>query len=271
MKLIFEVRFSYLGKSGWQSDTSKDAGLLYAEDRMAYRFDLFRKITLPSIADQTDEDFDVAILISDIMPDAQKQELRRLCYETIGEARTKIIDAPAGFKAGRLFRNYIQANYADEPMLCQVVLDDDDALCVDFVEICKLEAEKLAQCDYDSDDGRFLSFARGLSLRVEDGVLQDLSPKHSPYVNLGLALVAPPMSEKNPFLTKHLAIGQNHPGHVVNTLRPFYLRTVHDFNDSRTPHKTEWLSPEQIREIVHYFPFQMEHFGALPDDVALAS
>ncbi|MEM9584129.1 MAG: glycosyltransferase [Pseudomonadota bacterium] len=264
MKLLFEIRFSYLGKSGWKSDASKDAGLLFAKERMDYRFDLFKKITLPSIADQTDDDFDVLILISDIMPQDQKDELLSLCHAFIGPERTKILEHGA-FKAGRLFRNYVRNNYASHPYVAQVVLDDDDAVSADFVEICKTEAAKLAATDYDADDGRFLSFMRGYSLLVQDGALKNLSPKNSPFVNLGLTLVAPPNTSKNPFLVSHLAIADRHPGNIVNTLRPFYLRTVHDFNDSRTPHKKQWLSEEQIAEIEHYFPFLIDHFGEIPN------
>ncbi len=265
MKLLFEIRFSYLGKSGWKSEASKDPALLFAPDRMAYRFELFKKITLPSLADQTDDDFDVLILISDIMPQDQKDELLSLCHSFLGPERTKILEY-GPFKAGRLFRNYIRDSYAAHPYVAQVVLDDDDAVSADFVEICKIEAAKLAATDYDADQGRFLSFMRGYSLLVQDGELKNLSPKNSPYVNLGLTLVAPPDTSKNPFLVSHLAIADRHPGTIVSTLRPFYLRTVHEFNDSRTPHKKQWLSEEQIAEIEHYFPFLIDHFGEIPNE-----
>ncbi len=263
MKLVFETRFSYIGHSGWKSEASKDPDLLFADDRMAYRFDLFSKITLPSLAEQTDEDFDLLILTSKFMPQKHKEELRRLCHRFLGEDRVQILEFGA-FKAGRLFRNHVRDTYAQHPWVAQVVLDDDDAVSADFVEVCKAEARKLAASEYEEDDSRFLSFARGFSLQVENGVLQNLSPKHSPYINLGLTLVAPPTTSKNPFLVSHLAVGERHPGYVVNTIRPFYLRTVHDFNDSRTPHKTAWISPEEIVEAQRYFPFLKNHFNTLP-------
>jgi len=270
VKLVFEIRFSYLVHSGWKSDASRDPALLFAPERMQYRFELFSKITLPCLMDQTDPDFDVLILISDQMPRDQKAELIELCHATIGAERTKILEL-GPFKAGKAFRNYVRDTYRDEPYVTQVVLDDDDAVSFDFVEICKIEAEKMATTNYDDDDGQFLSFPRGFSLLVEDGKLLRLSPKHSPFVNLGMALVAPPNTLKNPFLVAHRFVGSRHPGVLVNTLRPFYLRTVHDFNDSRTPHKTEWLSPEEVAEAVPYFPFLQAHFEDLPGVTALAA
>lgn len=262
MKLVFETRFSYVGQSGWKSEASQNPELLFAPDRMEARFNLFSKITLPSLAAQTDDDFELLILTSKLMPKVYKIKLASLCNAHLGHDRVRILDY-GPFKAGRVFRNFVRDTYGEHPHVAQVVLDDDDAVSADFVEICKAEARKLAASDYEEDYGRFLSFSRGYSLLVQDGQLQKLSPKHSPYLNLGLTLVAPPNTMKNPFLVSHLAIGERHPGYVVNTLRPFYLRTVHDHNDSRTPHKTDWLSDDEVLDAQQYFPLLADHFTSL--------
>ncbi len=259
MELLYETRFSFVGKSGWQSEASQNPELLFAADRMERRFELFEKITLACLADQSDKDFKLVLLTAMMMPDAYAKRLEEMCFDVLGKDRTIILARPPRM-AGRVFREYVQNSYAPETLISQVVLDDDDAVSFDFTEICKDEAYRALASDHDNDPNWFLSFARGKSLKVEDGKLVSLSDKHSPLVNLGLTLASRADSIKHPFLTKHLAIAHHHQSLVINTQRPFYLRTVHDFNDSRTPHKTNWLSDEEIAEVARYFPFLRDHF-----------
>ncbi|TDT77658.1 putative rhamnosyltransferase [Litoreibacter halocynthiae] len=254
MKLVFETRFSFLGKSGWKSEVSEKPQLLFNAKRMLRRFELFEKITLPSLRDQTDKEFSLLLLCSKRMPDEYRQHLEWLCSRYLHQDQYEIL-VKRPRVAGKVFREHVTEVYKDERFIIQTVLDDDDAVCSDFVEICKREAELVAQRSYDGEPSHFLSFARGYSLLVENGRLEGLTMKHSPFVNLGLSLVAPPDSVKNPFLTSHLAIGARHPSTVVNTLRPFYLRTIHDQNDSRTPHKTDAIDGDEFEKACTYFPF----------------
>lgn len=258
MELLYQTRFSYFGLSGWKSEASTSPELLFEPERMARRFELFEKITLPSLLSQTDPDFKLVLLTSASMPDGYANRLRQLTHDMLGENRVKIL-ARAKRYAGRVFRSDTQDSYPADKKVCQVVLDDDDAVSNDFTEICKLEARRALETDYDNDPSSFISFSRGANLLVEEGQLKNLSNKYTPMVNLGLALASRADCEKHPYLTKHLAIGENHPSTVINTMRPFYLRTVHDYNDSRTPHKDNWMSPEEIAEVAQYFPFLHTH------------
>lgn len=254
MKLVFETRFSFLGKSGWKSDVNGAPRLLFSANRMLRRFELFEKITLPSLRDQTDKDFLLLLLCSKRMPDDYRQHLEWLCSRYLQSHQYEIV-LKRPRVAGKVFREYVSEIFKNERFVIQTVLDDDDAVCFDFVEICKHEAEMSTQRGYDGNSSHFLSFARGYSLLVENGRLEGLTMKHSPFVNLGLSLVAPPDCVKNPFLTSHLAIGARHSSTVINTLRPFYLRTIHDHNDSRTPHKTDAVDIHEFEKACTYFPF----------------
>ena len=259
MDLLYQTRFSYVGQSGWKSDASKDKRLLFDPRRMRRRFELFEKITLASLARQTDPDFKLVLLTALSMPETYAKTLEHMCFDILGADRVTILARPPRV-AGKVFKSHTQTSFEPDQKVCQVVLDDDDAVSQDFTEVCKDESRRALLSDYDDDPTRFLSFARGKTLYVEDGKLTNLSDKHSPLVNLGLTLASRADTDKHPFLTSHLAIAHRHPSLVINTVRPFYLRTVHDHNDSRSPHKTEWLTPEEIADVAEYFPFLKEHF-----------
>jgi hypothetical protein len=73
--------------------------------------------------------------------------------------------------------------------------------------------------------------------------------------NLGLALVDPHDTSQNPFMTAHKRIGERHPGILVNSRRPWYVRSVHADNDSRALHDTDLLEGETLAESLRRFPF----------------
>ncbi len=259
MDLFYQTRFSYVGQSGWKSDASKNAELLFSPRRMRRRFELFEKITLASLAKQTDPHFSLVLLTALSMPENYAKMLKQMCFDILGSGRVTILARPPRI-AGKVFRSHTQTSCMPDQKICQVVLDDDDAVSQDFTEICKDESRRALLSDYDDDPSRFVSFVGGKSLYVEDGKLTNLSDKHSPLINLGLTLASRADTEKHPFLTSHLAIAHRHPSLVINTNRPFYLRTVHDYNDSRSPHKTDWLTPDEIADVAEYFPFLKKHF-----------
>jgi len=77
--------------------------------------------------------------------------------------------------------------------------------------------------------------------------------------------VAPPAYVRNPYLTSHRNIGERHGSRVVRARSPFYLRAVHDLNDSRTLTDETRLVPEDYDAVFRYFPFLEPHFRvALP-------
>ena len=51
--IVIVTRFSFLGESGWKSDASRSAEMLFEADRLNRRLELFCTITLPSLAAQT--------------------------------------------------------------------------------------------------------------------------------------------------------------------------------------------------------------------------
>ncbi len=259
MELVFQTRFSFFGISGWKSENSKSEEALFAPERLEKRFSLFENIALAGLKDQTDQNYKLCILSSDNLPEKYKNRLQELCNDTIGADRCQFAYRGPR-KAGRLFRQVMMEQYPDDQTIAQVVLDDDDAVSSDFVEICKQEARHARDHNYGDTDGVFLTFPRGVSLGLANGVAEWVSQRNAHFTNLGLTLVAPPSFNRHPFLTSHRQIGNRFTARAILTLRPFYVRAVHEDNDSDAKHNEDKYTPEQIGEIMTYFPFLKKHF-----------
>ena len=260
MDLVFQTRFSFFGASGWRSETSQSKELLFAPARLRNRLELFEKIALASLKDQTDQDFKLAVLSSKYMPNRFKNRLTELCNDMIGPDRCDIyFSGPR--KAGRLLRKFMCEKYPDDPVIAQVVLDDDDGVSCDFVEICKHESRYAFDNNYDDTNAVYLTFPRGVSLGLENQKAQWLSPRNAFFTNLGLTLVAPPSFERHPFLTSHRQIGSRFSSRPICSLRPFYVRTVHEGNDSDAKHnEIAYFVPEADDPVFDHFPFLRNHF-----------
>lgn len=262
MRAVFLTRFSFFGKSGWRSPVSTDPGDLFDPDRLEARFQMFEKIALASLSHQTDADFELVVLSSKLMPGHFKHRLVELCRDTLGE-RAQVLFRPYR-SAGMVFYNHIKAAYQHQPVVGQVVLDDDDAVSCDFVESLKYEMERVTSNPMNRDPFTYLSFPRGYTLGIEDGTPRWMGPRNVPYTNLGLTMVGPPDTRKNPFSVSHLKVGQRFASQLVNYNRPYYLRAVHEHNDSRARTLPDRLTPEQISDSFRYFPLLRDYF----DDVS---
>lgn len=263
MDLIFQTRFSFFGISGWQSAASQSEDMLFAPERLNARFDLFERIALAGLRDQSDPDFKLSVLSSINLPEKYQTRLQELCNDTLGADRVDI-NYRGPRKAGRLFRQIMCAKYPDDRTIAQVVLDDDDTVSNDFVEICKRESYDASQRNYDNSGATFLTFPRGVSLGLENQKAAWLAPRNAHFTNLGLTLVAPPTFDRHPYSTSHRQIGNRFTSRAILTARPFYVRAVHDGNDSDAKHSHERYTPEQIVEMMQYFPFLQKHFATKP-------
>lgn len=260
MDVIFQTRFSFFGISGWQSATSQSETMLFAPERLEARFELFERIALAGLRDQTDPDFKLSVLSSNNLPEKYKARLSELCNDTLGAERVDI-NYRGPRKAGKLYRQIMCEKYPDNRTIAQVVLDDDDAVSNDFVAVCKREADYAASHNYDGTEATFLTFPRGVSLGLEHQKAAWLAPRNAYFTNLGLTLVAPPSFKRHPYLTSHRQIGNRFTSRAILSERPFYVRAVHDGNDSDAKHSDARYSPDQIVELMEYFPFLQDHFA----------
>ncbi len=258
MKIVFETRFSFFGRSGWRSPASKDPGQLFDSDRLDARLEMFENYTLASLACQSDMGFEQIILASEDMPTPYKRRLTALAGDMLGD-RARVVFKPF-MSAGHAFRQEIWQSYKRESQVAQVVLDDDDALSFDYVAALRYQANSIICNPFNTDPATFISFPRGFSIGLEDGQPAWMSPRNVPFTNLGLAMLAPPDFRKNPYMTSHRKIGMRQASHVVGAHRPFYLRAVHDHNDSRAIAGDEYLDEAKIRANLPFFPFLENKF-----------
>jgi hypothetical protein len=252
--VLFQTRFSFFGRSGWRSKASKTPEMLFDPDRLDPRLEMFEKITPASLKCQDDPDFHLVVLSSTLMPEVYQKKLTEMCNDNLGPERSNVIFRPKAH-APAMFKDYVHSAYEEEQILAQVVLDDDDAVCCDFVSVVKAETEAALRPCYDEDvDTVFISFARGISLILGDGE-PEIAPRNSIFNNQGLIMAAPAGTRRNPYNTSHRMIHQRRPSRSIATKPPFYLRTLHDSNDSRGLVDDVRLTQDEIKEMARYFPF----------------
>ncbi|KIC48452.1 glycosyltransferase [Tateyamaria sp. ANG-S1] len=252
MQIIFQMRYSYFGKSGWRSRASRDPERLFGEERLQKRSYFFEKIALASLAAQQDEDFKLILLSSAGLPDKQKTYLNEMCKDVLGDSRAHVIfRAPQ--RAGNCFRAYQHQVLNTEDYTAQIVLDDDDAVSSDFVDVMRREAMALQGLFQSDDEYCYVSQAQGLSVVFEDGECR-LLHRTVPFNTQGLMLVARTLTRRNPFFTAHKRIPQRHPARVLYGQTPYYIRAVHDTNDSRSMFGEDVLEPQEIGDLSGRFP-----------------
>jgi len=141
MIIVGICRFSLVGRGDWRAYKSKDpsegeaiaaqqAERLFRAERMEARFKTFEHLTLASLRAQTDQNFRFIVLASKLMPMSYQDRLTALCRQVpqislhffgvknVGEAQHE------AYRALKLkFARTIQFR-----------LDDDDCVCVDFIE-----------------------------------------------------------------------------------------------------------------------------------------
>ncbi|MCA0921799.1 glycosyltransferase [Pseudooceanicola nanhaiensis] len=255
MQIVYLVRYSFFGSSGWRSPASKDPGLLFEPSRLEKRARFFEQITLASLRAQTDTDFHVIVLSSEGMPRRFKTQLREATQDALGPRGHVLFNKPA--RAGSRFRQYLLRNLADAPFTAQVVLDDDDAVATDFTATLRAEADLASRQLLGPRDYCFLSFARGVS-GIFSPELTGLHHRVSPFTNLGLTLVAPTQTARSPFFVAHKRLAPRHPARLIYNRRPLYLRAVHDTNDSRAQVADDPVTEAQRAMVLERFPFLAE-------------
>ncbi len=251
MQVVLQTRFSYFGVSGWRSDASKQAALLFDEKRLAERFRIFGAVTIPSLKAQTDQDFHWQVLSSKNMPMKWRKRLLTACQSVLPAAKLDVtFRSPRS--ASKIFKNDVRKRFHPKSLVSQVVLDDDDALSSDFVETCKVVCRDVWSKRDTSMDYVITTFPRGCSLVLQDSQTT-LLDRFVPFTNLGLTLTSRPDCKRNLFAMSHKRIGLRHPHTEFDDGKPRYLRTVHNHNDSRAMINKK-ASEVPYKSLARFFP-----------------
>ena len=254
MRIVGICRFSLVGRGDWKpwrmvppGDEARvleeQAAVLFSPERLAARFALFQHVTLPSIAGQTDPDFNFLVLASELMPAAFRDRLQALCdtvpqvvlrffpATTVGEAQARVF-AEMGFRHGETV---------------QFRLDDDDALFAGYVARLRSSAALLMA----GPDPFAISFPDVMFAHVPD---RTAYLRSQPFLGAGLALRHPKASI---FRFGHFAIGRRFPALTLPS--GLSLVTRHGLNDSLFDRHARALKPltpdETQRHVARFFPF----------------
>lgn len=219
------MRFSYVGRSDARTSRNKEtveevAATLYEPRRMARRFFLFENLCLPSLRAQTNQDFRLVILASDVMPEAYK---KRLAEVTADVPQIKILYSSADHVTSAL-NPYIETMLQgiDVPT-AHFRLDDDDALCSTMV--ARIEASLVM-----SKTVRVVSFPNGLYLSHQGGNSY-LLWEYFPFVAIGFAFLNPPGLIQNPFQCRHTIVQRNYATFSDPTPASF-IHSAHESSDT---------------------------------------
>lgn len=270
MKIFGHCRFSYFGltDTGRAIRTLEDAErLLWNPTRMAVRFHLFEQVLLPSIRHQTDPDFTFVVITSNEMPAPYRERLADLTADVPAVRVLATSDTDLG---GVLRPVVAEASLGHTAPAVHFRMDDDDAVCVSYVERLRAAARRI-------DPGGMISFSGGVLGFLDGAVARHCAHIH-PYVAIGLAVVNEPMSRMHPYRMRHARHANVVPSYMDPTFTAFHY-TLHSTNNTsgyaqtiqtagdRTPRITRSVdgnpelaaggvtTPDAERRIAEAFPF----------------
>jgi len=134
MQVIGLCRFSYPAIGGFQVEhesIEERISYLYGAARLEERFRLLEAVALPCIKSQTDEDFELIVVIGDQLP---KQHRDRLHDITAPIPQIRIIAEPPRPQREVMKEIFNKARKDPSAPCLQFRHDDDDAFAVDFIE-----------------------------------------------------------------------------------------------------------------------------------------
>lgn len=242
IKILGVCRFSMLGRGDWkayrnQPDEAleaiylKQAGDLFAPDRLEARLATFEHLTLRSLANQSDADFRLLVVSSDRMPATYRKRLEALCRDVEQVILrflppTHISDAiqQAAPEAG-----------LNLPDTVQFRLDDDDCVSKDYIRRLRRHAASMWR------NAHFAVSFPSIFYCITDGPTEGIYDWYSPFFSAGAAIRH---SSRTIFDYGHYAI----PTRLVAVTDPHFPNIVTHRGDNDTPrHAPEILRKRGMR------------------------
>lgn len=249
-EVVVAMRFSYFGSSGWKGDVSKQKEMLLDPARLKARLAILKSLGVPSLAAQSDQNYHLMVLCSEDMPAPLRAELEQVCSDGLGADRASVCPRPFG-RASKHLLQFVQKRYGKGPVI-QTVLDDDDAFATDLIACARRELAQLPADLTDAEAMRFVSFANGYGLDINDrkeGAADQadfpLYTHRYPWINLGLTMVSH-STGKNLYSIAHQKTPTLHPSRLVKG-SPMFVRTLNGLNDSRIEVTDRWKPIEDWR------------------------
>ncbi|NDW46682.1 putative rhamnosyl transferase [Ruegeria sp. PrR005] len=230
MQVLGLCRFSYLGHGGFKimhETLDERRAYLYAPERMDDRFRQFEAITLPTIAGQTDPDFDFVIAIGECFPDRYLVRLQDLTRDV---PQIRIRAFPPLRHRTAMARALDEARQDIETPCLQFRLDDDDGMARDFIERYRQVAED-TRAFWQRHPAVAVDFNTGYVFRCGTRGIE-VSPFQFAYSAIALGVIVAPGHTEGIMHHGHHKLWTSMPTITVPG-EDMMLRGHNDFNDSR--------------------------------------
>ncbi len=268
MQVIGLCRFSYPAIGGFQighDSIEERIAYLYAKDRLEERFRLLETVALPCLREQTDQEFDLLLVIGESLP---KHHRDRLYDLTADIPQVTIITEPPR-RQREVMKELMNKARKDPSAPClQFRHDDDDAISVDFIERLR---QTLADCPGLIANNKSVAVDFNMGFVAElgaDGIAA--SEVHRPYYVASLGMYVRgdcPLTIMNFHHEKILRFMPT----ITLADQPMFVRSHNGYNDSgqhksNKPVPVTPLTAEQIGEFEARFAIRDSHvrrvFGA---------
>ena len=250
-------RFSFVGRGDWKgyhhdrpSYASEEefrinkAKELYEPERMKKRFFTLERFLLPSMDAQTDKNFILLILTSDLMPEKYKTQLTKITKDR--EYAKLIFAKESGVNAALIPElNKIRKKYGRR--IPQFRIDDDDALCSIFVA-----SLRQAVIRHQDLKNFAFSFPEGLVVTAFSDREPCFYKRRSPFIGAGASLVIP-NPNRTIYSFGHFALGQRFPAFMQNGVLGFLLTRTDGHASRKMGKKTAKSYPTNKRRGISWW------------------
>lgn len=260
MQAIGLCRFSYPAIGGFQVDhetTEERIAYLYSNDRLEERFRLFETSALPCLRDQTDQNYDLIVVIGDSLP---KEHRDRLYDLTADVPQVRIVTEPPRPQR-EVMKEILNKARKDPTKPClQFRHDDDDAISVDFIERLR---RTLNDCAGLVAGNRTVAvdFNRGYLAEIDAPGIAATETVRALYV-AALGMYVKGGCKLTIMNFAHEKIGRFMPVISISDA-PMWVRSLNDYNDSRQkkvkPVPVEPLTEDQKAEFAARFAIREDH------------
>lgn len=230
MQVIGLCRFSYPAIGGFQVEhdsIEERIRYLYAEERLEERFRLMEHIALPCLREQTDQEFELIIVVGDSLPQQHRDRLQDM---TSDMPQVRIHSEPPR-KQREVMKEVLNKARRDPSQPClQFRHDDDDAISVDFVERLR---EAVRDCPGLIAKNKTVGFDfnKGFVAEVDHTGIAAVEI-HRPYYVASLGMYVEGDCKQTIMNFAHEKIPRFMPT-VTICDEPMFVRTHNSYNDSR--------------------------------------
>ena len=221
----------------WTQD--KNGKAVRTDDWLKHRFEVFEKYCLPSILNQTCQDFEWIVLFDSETPSEYKEKISG--YKAICPQFSPVFVKPANGKYFRqIFRSIIiERLHADR--VVSTYFDNDDALSIRFVDDIHRRASELP-------NGFFLFYTSGYQYYTELGLMLRVHYKRNHFVSV--IEIGQPTTLKTVFgYCGHYYIDRI-PGVKIEYIEdsPVWCEVIHERNMCNDAHFLLGIKPVRDRE-----------------------